>query len=103
MRCPTGNSGDCPAEYECWAFTSCEKEMGIRTNPPTVEANPTPAPYVVYVPGPGGAQVPVFGGIDYPHYQPTVSPGPTGSPVPTDAPTLPPGVIAKELLATYYW
>ena len=103
MRCPTGNSGDCPAEYECWAFTSCEKEMGIRTNPPTVEANPTPAPYVVYVPRPGGAQVPVFGGIDYPHYQPTVSPGPTGSPVPTDAPTLPPGVIAKELLATYYW
>ncbi len=63
---------------------------------------PTPVPIVLYVPGPGGAQVPVFGGTDYSLFQPTSSPGPTTSAPPTLEPSLPPGVVAKETLATYY-
>lgn len=63
---------------------------------------PTPAPFVVYVPGYGGAQVPVFGGTDWSQYQPTVSPAPTVSAKPSLEPTLPPGVLSKEILATYY-
>ncbi|KAL7555041.1 hypothetical protein ACHAWF_018638, partial [Thalassiosira exigua] len=100
MRCPSGNSADCPAEFECWAFTSCSEERGIQTSRPT--ELPTPAPFAIYVPGPGGGRVPVFGGIDYSKYQPTISPAPTESAAPTIEPTLPPGVVAKELLATYY-
>lgn len=103
MRCPSGNSQDCPAELECWAFTSCKEEKGIITTPPTVTPDPpTPVPITIYVPGPGGAQVPVFGGVDYSQFEPTVSPAPTASGEPTVSPTLPPGVVAREKLATYY-
>jgi len=100
MRCPTGNSDDCPADFECWAFTSCEEEKGIQTTEPM--AIPSPAPVVLTVPGFGGAQVPVFGGTDWSQFQPTVSPAPTASGKPSVEPTLPPGVVAKEMLSTYY-
>lgn len=87
-------------DLECWAFTSCEEESGLITEAPT--GSPTPAPIVLYVPGYGGAQVPVFGGQDVTQFQPTVSPAPTVSSAPSIVPTLPPGVIAKEILASYY-
>lgn len=85
---------------ECWAFTSCEEEKGLVTEDPTVI--PTPAPMVLFIPGPGGAQVPVFGGVDYSQYEPTKSPAPSSSSSPSVVPTLPPGVIAQEILASYY-
>ncbi|KAL9188929.1 hypothetical protein ACHAXT_011419 [Thalassiosira profunda] len=100
MRCPSGNSGDCPAEFECWAFTSCDEERGIKTSPPTVE--PSPAPMALYVPGYGGAQVPVFGGTDFSQFEPTVSPAPTTSGMPSEEPSRPPAAVAKETMATYY-
>ena len=56
----------------------------------------------MYVPGYGGAKVPVFGGVDFAQLEPTVSPVPTVSIRPSLEPTLPPGVVAKEVLATYY-
>lgn len=88
------------SEFECWAFTSCQEEKGIVTTMPTYA--PTPQPFVVYVPGFNGAQVPVFGGTDYSQFEPTKSPSPTSSGQPSIDPTLPPGVVAKEMLATYY-
>ncbi len=57
---------------------------------------------MLYVPGYGGAKVPVFGGIDFSIFEPTKSPAPTLSIRPSLEPTIPPGVIAKEVLATYY-
>ena len=87
-------------EFQCWAFTSCEEEKGIQTSDPTTR--PTPAPIVLYVPGYGGAQVPIFGGTDWSQFQPTDSPAPSASGRPSVEPTLPPGVVAKEMLATYF-
>lgn len=95
------NTTSCPAsELECWAFTSCKSANGYETKAPSVV--PTPSPSKLYVPGYGGAKVPVFGGVDFSMLEPTVSPAPTLSVRPSLEPTLPPGTIAKEVLATYY-
>ena len=84
------------SELECWAFTSCKEELGIQMN--TTQPSPTVSPTlaVVYVPGYGGAQVPVFGGVNYTLMQPTSSPAPTGSGRPSVVPSLPPTVAARE-------
>ena len=96
MRCPSGNSGNCPGKLECWAFTSCKEELGIQMN--TTQPSPMVSPTlaVVYVPGYGGAQVPVFGGVNYTLLQPTSSPAPTGSGRPSVVLLLPPAVAARE-------
>lgn len=85
---------------ECWAFTGCKREKGYITEAPTYD--PTPSPVTIYVPGPGGAQVPVFGGIDPELFKPTVSPAPSNSLLPSLTPSLPPGVISKQTMASYY-
>ena len=102
MRCPSGNSGNCPGKLECWAFTSCKEELGIQMN--TTQPSPMVSPTlaVVYVPGYGGAQVPVFGGVNYTLMQPTSSPAPTGSGRPSVVPSLPPAVAARGKRATYF-
>jgi len=63
---------------------------------------PTPVPITIYVPGFNGNQVPVFGGTDWSQLQPTISPAPTISIPPSEAPTFPSGVIAKQTMATYF-
>jgi hypothetical protein len=90
------------SELECWAFTSCKEELGIQMN--TTQPSPTVSPTlaVVYVPGYGGAQVPVFGGVNYTLMQPTSSPAPTVSDQPSAVPSLPPAVAAREKMATYF-
>jgi hypothetical protein len=88
------------SNLECWAFTTCKKEKGYVTEAPTYE--PTPAPIVIYVPGLNGAQVPVFGGINFEALQPTISPAPSSSSLPSVVPTLPPGVVSKQTMASYY-
>ena len=62
----------------------------------------TAQPQVIHVPEFGGAQVPVYGGQNQTRFLPTRSPASTASAEPTAEPTLPPGVLAKELLATCY-
>lgn len=100
MRCPSGNSLDCPAELECWAFTSCKEERGVETLAPA--GDPTQAPFAITVPGYGGAQVPVFGGQDWSQFQPTDSNSPSASAVPSTHPTVPSAVAAAEMAATYW-
>ncbi len=70
----------------------------------TAQPSPTISPTlaVVYVPGYGGAQVPVFGGVNYTLMQPTSSPAPTGSGQPSMAPSLPPAVAARDKMASYF-
>ena len=69
----------------------------------TTQPSPTVSPTLaVYVPGYGGAQVPVFGGVDYNLLQPTKSPAPTGSSKPSMVPSLPPAVAVKEKMASYF-
>jgi hypothetical protein len=84
------------SELECWAFTSCKEEKGIETPKPI----PTSAPTITvqYVPGFGGAQVPVFGGVDWSLLQPSISPVPSFSSQPIDEPA----VSASDLLGTYF-
>lgn len=87
---------------ECWAFTGCKREKGYVSEAPTI-TDPTPAPVTVYyVPGPGGAQVPVFGGVDPELFKPTISPAPSASALPSLTPSLPPGVVYKQTMASYY-
>jgi hypothetical protein len=62
----------------------------------------SPTIAVVYVPGYGGVQVPVFGGVNYTLMQPTLSPAPTGSGQPSVVPSLPPAVAAREKMASYF-
>ncbi len=57
---------------------------------------------VVYVPGYGGAQGPVFGGVNYTLMQPTSSPALTGSGQPSVVPSLPPAVAAREKMASNF-
>lgn len=57
---------------------------------------------MIYVPGLNGAQVPVFGGINFDALKPTVSPAPSSSLSPSLTPTLPPGVVSKQTMASYY-
>lgn len=125
MRCPSGNSADCPkwvlqfqhpftflsiarndladisslrhhSELECWAFTSCKEEKGIETPEPVPTAVPTIP--VQYVPGFGGAQVPVFGGVDWSLLEPSISPVPSFSSQPIGEPE----VSASDMLGTYF-
>jgi hypothetical protein len=56
----------------------------------------------IFIPGPGGAQVPVFGGVNVEALQPTISPAPTTTSLPSSIPTLPPGVVTKQTMASYY-
>lgn len=124
MRCPSGNSGDCPNELECWAFTSCTEERGIEIINATefssggggvngTEPSPTTTVSVVhgsikptiqdyFVPGYGGALVPVFGGVNYTLLAPTSSPAPTISDVPSLIPSLPPEASHREKMASYF-
>jgi hypothetical protein len=74
--------------------------MGYITEAPTYE--PTPAPIVIYVPGLNGAQVPVFGGVNVEDLKPTVSPAPSSTSLPSLVPSLPPGVVSKQTMASYY-
>ena len=85
---------------ECWAFTSCKREKGYVSEAPTIKL--TPAPVDILIPGPNGAQVPVFGGIDYDLFKPTLSPAPSSSPAPSLTPTLPSLVVSKLTMASYY-
>ncbi len=76
--------------------------MGIEMNTTQPSPTTTPTLAVVYVPGYGGAQVPVFGGVNYTLMQPTSSPAPTGSGQPSVAPSLPPAVAAREKMESYF-
>jgi hypothetical protein len=84
------------SELECWAFTSCKEEKGIETPEPVPTIVPTPV--VQYVPGFGGAQVPVFGGVAWSLLQPSFSPAPSVSAEPTGES----GVLATDVLGTYF-
>jgi hypothetical protein len=46
--------------------------------------------------------VPVFGGINFDDFKPTVSPVPSSSAFPSLTPSLPPGVVSKQTMASYY-
>lgn len=54
------------------------------------------------MPGPGGAQVPVFGGVDHTQFQPTISPVPTTTALPSIPPSLDPELVKKQTMASYY-
>ncbi len=70
------------------------KRYGLPAVSPTIS--------VFYVQGDGGAQVPVFGEVNYTLMQPISSPALTGSGQSSMVPSLLPAVAAREKMASYF-